>query len=236
MPQTLKLRFNEIVKERFEKDYELTKLEVEDDLAYMKAEKDGATMEHIYEAYSCDKIKKLRLAKLNAEGAVYVRNAVVVPCDDYDLPLFSYDIVESVSKLFAILDFTPWRKTDEYRKKYVEPMKPIHEKQSDIPVIEAAKQELSEWGREFESGYKLYMRCAKEQEPRIEEAFKEYLELYMGFLKDAKPIDDEAVKKEISEYKKYYQEVYRKNDPGIGPVTVFFGKEWAERFFVDFPF
>ncbi|RMF98433.1 MAG: hypothetical protein D6734_00335 [Candidatus Schekmanbacteria bacterium] len=236
MPQTLKLRYNEMVKERFANEYELTKIEVDDDLAYMKAEKDGATMEHIYEAYKCEKIKKIRLAKLNAEGAVYVRNAVIVPCDNYDLPLFSYDIVESVNKLFAIIDIIPWRKTEEYRKKYVEPMKPIKEKHSNIPVLEKAKQELSDWGREFESGYKFYLRCEKKYEPRVEEAFKDYLELYMGYLKEAVPIEDEAIKKEILDYKKYYQEVYQKNDPGKGPVTVFFGKEWADRFFADFPF
>ncbi|MBI5376174.1 MAG: hypothetical protein HZA77_12110 [Candidatus Schekmanbacteria bacterium] len=236
MTQTMKLRFNEIVKNRFSALYNLKPIEIEDDLKYIKKEKDGATMEHVYEAYSCDKIKKIRLAQLNAEGAVYVRNGVIVPEDIYDLPIFSYDIVESVRRTFAILDITPWRRTEDYMKKYIEPMKPVFESWQNIPKIIEAKQELSEWGREFESGYKLYIRCEKQYEPEIEVAFNKYLDLYISYLKDAKPITDPAVKKEIDDYKKHYQKVYQENDPGKGPVTVFFGHDWAERFFKDFPF
>ncbi|RMF98432.1 MAG: hypothetical protein D6734_00330 [Candidatus Schekmanbacteria bacterium] len=236
MPQTLKLRFNEIVKERFTKEFDTKKVDIEDDLAYIKNDRDGAFVDHTYEVLRCKKIKAIKLSALNAEDTIYVRNGIILPEDDYDIPLFTYDLVEASSRMFSTIDIVPLLKNEEYNKRYVLPMKPITDKYNDIPRIEGAKQDISEWGKEFESGQKLYIRCAKEYEPKIEEAFNEYLDLYISFIKNAEPINDENAKKEMANLKERYKKAYHENDPGVGPMTIFFGKEWAEKFFEEFPF
>ena len=235
MPQSMKLRFNEMLRDKFSSEFGLTKVEVDDELAYIKNDKDGALVDHTYEVFSCEKIKAIKLSALNADGVIYVRNGIILPEDNYDLPLFTYDLVEASSRMFTTIDIVPLLKNDDYRNKYVAPMKPITEKYSNIPRIEGAKQDISDWGKEFESGQKLYVRCAKEQEGATEEAFTEYLDLYIDFIKNAQPINDAKAKAEMDDIKEKYRVAYHENDPGVGPMTIFFGKEWAEKLFKEFP-
>jgi len=211
-------------------------LKIDDELAYIKNDRDGALVDHKYEVYSCDKIKEIKLSALNAEDVIYVRNGIIVPEENYDIPLFSYDLVEALKRMFATVDIVPLLKTEDYAKRYIAPMKPITDKYAEIPRIEGLKQDISDWGKEFESGQKLYVRCAKEYEPSTEEAFAEYLDMYIEFIKNAEPLTDEKTKAEMADIKQRYKEAYHENDPGVGPMVVFFGKEWTEKFFKEFPF
>ncbi|RMF94203.1 MAG: hypothetical protein D6734_08365 [Candidatus Schekmanbacteria bacterium] len=232
----MKLDYNEILLKRFSELYLLEELEMEEDLKYKKVERDGITAENISKEYRCEKIKVIRIGELNAQGAVYVRNATIVCNDDYDIPIFAYDVVETEPWCFTTIDISPLRKTDEYRKKYVYPLKPIYEKYCNIPSIEKMRQELPDWAKELDSGFSFYANYDKKYEPQVREAFNDYLNLYLKFVKEAKPVEDESVRAELIEYKEHYKKVYKENDPGIGPTAAFFGKEWSERLFENFPF
>ena len=236
MPQETKLRFNEMALSCLKKNFTLIENQLPEDIKLKRVEREGKVTEAKHIEFHTDKFYTVKFAEINAEDRIYIRTCVIAPIDDYDFPVFSYDLSEAKKYLFLISDMHPLRRTPEYMAKYIAPLKSLHEESTKIPFVEGARQSAVEWAKEFESGSGMYLRCPKEYEEKVESLFQGYLDIYIQLVKDAQKISSPSVKDEIIKHKNYYKNTYREKDPGFGPMKALFGEEWAKRSFENFPF
>ena len=234
--QTLRLRFNEILLETLQQNFTVKKEALPADFVHKKIEEDGALMEQRSSLYSFRKFENIKFGAFNAVEAVYVRNSVIWPADDYDFPAFIYDSSETTRWLFLLIDLHPMRRDNAYLDRYAKPLAKIKSKYKDIPMLGGSRTSPREWTKEYSSGYPFFLRCAKEYEGEMEQAFKDYVNFYVERVKEATPIEDVGHRAEVLELKNRFKNVYAENDPGGGLYRKFFGDEWAERFLSEFLF
>ncbi|RMF97992.1 MAG: hypothetical protein D6734_00985 [Candidatus Schekmanbacteria bacterium] len=195
---------------------------------FRKIETDMMTQEII--CYSADKIDKIVTMKSTILGGKLIVWATnIVPSDEYDLPIFSSELVQG-SHISLRVDLIPTAdcgRDINYLKKYVEPIQPLWEKYKDI---EGMCLERYLWFRVMLSPFYTCGKFKYEQEgieDKCLEITKDYLNLYVKFWQEAEKQNSEYMKSLVERKRKMF-ETLRENDPGGGPLKKALGEEKAE--------
>ncbi len=194
-----------------------------------------------------DKIEKIAYGELLYMGRAKYCAMNMTVSDDYDLPIFSCEFLETAKRLSITVDFMPVVDTavhPEYRKKYLDTVVGAWRKYRIIPgftdeegrCLVQRRYHSWPWARAGLSHYPLDGRISSaEARLKVVEAIIQYAKTWIALLKEAQPIRDEAYKKEMLKRKQTLQHYYRTLDPGGGVIKKLIGEE-MEKLIVSLAF
>jgi len=186
---------------------------------------------HCYEAEKIEKIIMMKATILGGKLIVWATN--IVPKDEYDLPIFSSELVQAVNHISLRVDLIPTADCGRdmgYLTKYMEPMEPLWEKYKDIPGM---SNEGYLWFRAMLSPFYTGGKFKYEQEGMEDKSLEitaDYLNLYTKFWSDAQKQDPKYMELLIGRKKAMFATL-RENDPGEGPMRKAFGEETSDFIF-----
>jgi 15,16-dihydrobiliverdin:ferredoxin oxidoreductase len=186
-------------------------------------------------AYTCPELRKIRYTYMDAGDAMQVFNSVVYPSHHYDLPFLGIDFLSFGSvKNLVVLDFQPLFQDEAYEAKYIDPLKALHEKYSDL--VQGLEMKSYDANQYF-SKYLLFAKVTPDMIPtRVFAAFQDYLQLYWRMMDEAVPLTHPAEIQRVIEAQKAYDQYSADRDPAHGLFSSHFGNEWANRFLYEFLF
>ena len=83
--------------------------------------------------YQCPELRKIRYTYIDAGETAQVFNSVIYPSHNYDIPFLGIDFLSfGKKKILVVLDFQPLFRDQDYQEKYIEPVKAIHDKYSEL--------------------------------------------------------------------------------------------------------
>lgn len=185
--------------------------------------------------YSCPEFRKIRYTYIDGGAASQVFNSVIYPSHRYDIPLLGIDLLSfGKKKIIVVLDFQPLFRDAAYQEKYIEPMREIRDRYSDL----AQNLEMKFYdANQYFSKYLLFAKTDEETvKNRLMLAYKDYLSLYWQMLEQAKPLTEREDIQRIVKAQKDYDQYSADRDPASGLFSSYFGHEWAERFLYEFLF
>ena len=185
--------------------------------------------------YQSTELRKIRYTYIDAGGAAQVFNSVIYPSYVYDIPLLGVDFLSfGKKKILVVLDYQPLFQDESYLDKYIEPLKALKDKYSDL----AQDLEMKFYdANQYFSKYLLFAKTdAETVSTRVFDAFKDYLEFYWHMLEQAEPLTDPSDIQRIVTAQKDYDQYSAERDPAHGLFSSYFGSEWANRFLYEFLF
>ena len=185
--------------------------------------------------YQCPQFRKIRYTYINAGETAQIFNSVIYPSHHYDIPLLGIDFLAfGKKKILVVLDFQPLFRDADYLEKYIEPMRPIRERYSEL--AQDLPMKFYDADRYF-SPYLLFAKTdAETVVNRLFPAYQEYVQLYWQLLEKAEPNTDATAIDRIVEAQKDYDCYSAERDPAAGLFKSYFGHEWSERFLHEFLF
>ncbi|MBW4552246.1 MAG: 15,16-dihydrobiliverdin:ferredoxin oxidoreductase [Aphanocapsa sp. GSE-SYN-MK-11-07L] len=185
--------------------------------------------------YQCPEFRKIRYTYIDAGASAQIFNSVIYPSFGYELPLLGIDFLSfGQVKNLIVMDFQPLFQDEVYLRKYIHPLKSLHDRYPDL----AQNLEMKFYdANQYFSKYLLFAKTDPETvKTRVLEAFKDYLNLYWQMLAEAQPLTDSADIQRIVQAQKDYDQYSADRDPASGLFSSYFGHEWAERFLYEFLF
>ena len=185
--------------------------------------------------YQCPQLRKIRYTYIDAGETAQVFNSVIYPAHHYEMPLLGIDFLSfGKKKILVVLDFQPLFRDRAYQEKYIEPMRPIRDRYSDL----AQNLEMKFYdANQYFSKYLLFAKTdAETVTNQLFPAYKEYLQLYWQMLEQAPPLTEPEDIQRIVQAQKDYDQYSAERDPASGLFSSYFGHEWAERFLYEFLF
>ncbi|MBW4660682.1 MAG: 15,16-dihydrobiliverdin:ferredoxin oxidoreductase [Drouetiella hepatica Uher 2000/2452] len=185
--------------------------------------------------YQCPEFRKIRYTYIDAGASAQIFNSVIYPGCHYDLPLLGIDFLSfGQVKNLIVMDFQPLFQDEAYLKKYIHPLKVLHEKYPDL----AQDLEMKFYdANQYFSKYLLFAKTdAETVKTRVFEAFTDYLNLYWQMLENAQPLTDPEDIQRIVKAQKDYDQYSAERDPASGLFGSYFGQDWSERFLHGFLF
>jgi NAD-dependent dihydropyrimidine dehydrogenase PreA subunit len=184
--------------------------------------------------YQADTIEKIGVAGMNFFGLMTANVLSIRPAHNYDLPMFIMDWDESEEHIFFICDLTP---SDDpgrnipYLTNYLyNPLEDLYQKYSTIPGL---KNSVFHWVRATSSPYIISGTIRKKFQKSVDmilDCARDYLSAWLALSKTASPQDpDSDYMKRVHERRKTVRTLLQENDPGMGPLNKFLGKEKAHR-------
>ena len=226
--------FFERLDEAMKKSLNPTPNPLKDEFLHKKIDYEGRIVENTARTYHTDKLKHISVSKFISHGVVQSHNMTIFPNINYDFPLFGTDIVIFEKMLVVYCDMTLYAKDEESIRKYIEPMKPLHEKYKHLPdEIPRGR----EWLAEISSGFGISVTTT--DVGYVEECYKavvEYFALFVSYVKNGSPVKDGKRKEQIAKGREKIVGSFSENDPGYGPMKKYFGKEWTDHYFHEILF
>jgi 15,16-dihydrobiliverdin:ferredoxin oxidoreductase len=186
-------------------------------------------------SYQCPELRKIRYTYIDAGASAQIFNSVIYPSHHYDLPLLGIDFLSfGQVKNLIVMDFQPLFQDEAYLKKYIHPLKALHEGYPDL----AQNLEMKFYdANQYFSKYLLFAKTDPETvRTRVFDAFKDYLNLYWQMLDAATPLTDPEDIRCIVKAQKDYDQYSADRDPASGLFSSYFGHEWSEKFLYGFLF
>jgi 15,16-dihydrobiliverdin:ferredoxin oxidoreductase len=186
-------------------------------------------------SYQCPELRKIRYTYIDAGASAQIFNSVIYPSHHYDLPLLGIDFLSfGQVKNLIVMDFQPLFQDEAYLKKYIHPLKALHEGYPDL----AQNLEMKFYdANQYFSKYLLFAKTDPETvRTRVFDAFKDYLNLYWQMLDAASPLTDPEDIRCIVKAQKDYDQYSADRDPASGLFSSYFGHEWSEKFLYGFLF
>ena len=185
--------------------------------------------------YQCPQLRKIRYTYINAGETAQIFNSVIYPSHHYDLPLLGIDFLSfGQKKILVVLDFQPLFREPEYLKKYIEPMRLIRDKYTELA------QDLPMKFYDANQYFSPYLLFAKTDPEtvinRLFPAYQEYIQLYWQILDQAEPLTQPEQIERIVKAQKDYDQYSAERDPASGLFNSYFGHEWSEKFLYEFLF
>ncbi|HBR00847.1 MULTISPECIES: 15,16-dihydrobiliverdin:ferredoxin oxidoreductase [unclassified Roseofilum] len=186
--------------------------------------------------YQSPELRKIRYTYIDGGEASQVFNSVIYPSYEYDLPLLGIDFLSfgKSKKNLVVMDFQPLFRDPDYLKEYIEPMKEVRDRYSDL----AQNLEMKFYdANQYFSQYLLFAKTDTETvKTEVFEAYKDYLNLYWELLGKAKPSTDPTEIERIRSAQRDYDQYSADRDPASGLFSSYFGHEWSEQFLYEFLF
>jgi 15,16-dihydrobiliverdin:ferredoxin oxidoreductase len=185
--------------------------------------------------YQCSEFRKIRYTYIDAGASAQIFNSVIYPSHCYDLPLLGVDFLSfGQVKNLIVMDFQPLFQDEAYLRKYIHPLKALHDQYPDL------SQDLEMKFYDANQYFSKYLLFAKTDaatvKTRVFEAFKDYLNLYWQMLAAAEPLTEPGDIQRIVKAQKEYDQYSADRDPASGLFSSYFGHEWSERFLYGFLF
>lgn len=216
-------------------NFELTKRAIPDGLELNVSDRGRNPATIRSWCYQCPQLRKIRYTYIDAGESAQIFNSVIYPSHHYDLPLLGIDFLSfGKIKNLVVLDFQPLFQEEAYQKKYIHPLKTLHDRYPDL----AQNLEMKFYdANQYFSKYLLFAKTdAETVVTRLFSAFKDYLNLYWQLLDRAEPLTNAADIQRIVKAQKDYDQYSADRDPASGLFSSYFGHEWAERFLYEFLF
>lgn len=185
--------------------------------------------------YECPEFRKIRYTYIDAGASAQIFNSVIYPNHCYDLPLLGVDFLSfGQVKNLIVMDFQPLFQDEAYLRKYIHPLKALHDQYPDL----AQDLEMKFYdANQYFSKYLLFAKTdAATVKTRVFEAFKDYLNLYWQMLEEATPLTAPDDMRRLVQAQKHYDQYSADRDPASGLFSSYFGHEWSERFLYGFLF
>jgi len=184
--------------------------------------------------YRADKLLKMYQSRFTFFGQMSVDVFGLVPAPEYDLPIFTFDWSESAESIFYICDFYPTDdpgRNQDYLARYLyEPLDELYQDYCTLPGLRPAPLH---WVRALKSPYMITGNIEKTPRENIGRLFNctlDYLRAWLGLWRNAKPCDRESRGMQlVAERRAVLRSLYIENDPGIGSINKFIGKEKGGR-------
>jgi 15,16-dihydrobiliverdin:ferredoxin oxidoreductase len=234
--KTFTLRFNQILHEEMEKEFEVKSLPLDPDIKIKHSTKEGKGAVIQNEYLACSKCTGIRMGEMNFADAMMVHFGNIPPGKEYNFPIFGFTFAYASKFLICVLDLHPLSRDKEYMDKYIEPLKDVSKKYAWIPKEEGGRDEVHEWAKFYDSGYAFYRWCDGKYLSNVEEAFRDYLHVFRDCIRKAEPLTEKKAIAERNGYMEKYSDDYIREDPGNGPVRTHYGEEWGEKFLKTFLF
>lgn len=185
--------------------------------------------------YQCSELRKIRYTYIDAGESAQVFNSVIYPSHQFDIPLLGIDLLSfGQKKILVVLDFQPLFQDEAYQAQYIEPMRELYQKYSDLA------QNLSMKFYDANQYFSKYLLFAKTDEEtvktRVFPAYKDYLNFYWQMLEKATPLTNPEDIQRVQKAQKDYDQYSADRDPASGLFSSYFGHEWSERFLYEFLF
>jgi hypothetical protein len=186
----------------------------------------------IYEmrCFEADKLDKITTIKADiAGGGFIVQATTIVPADEYPLPIFGSEILQTEGYISLRVDFYPLADCARdmgYYDRYMLPMEPIWEKYKDL---EGVGMEKRHWAKVMASPFYTFGKL--HQENIADTALDltiDYLQLYVKFCSETEKAD-KTYMASLNERKKAMLQIFRERDPGEKPLKKILGEEKAHR-------
>jgi 15,16-dihydrobiliverdin:ferredoxin oxidoreductase len=185
--------------------------------------------------YQCPEFRKIRYTYINAGESAQIFNSVLYPSYNYDLPLLGIDFLAfGKKKILVVLDFQPLFRSPEYLDKYIEPMRVLRDKYSEL--AQDLPMKFYDANQYF-SPYLLFAKTDTETVVnRLFPAYQEYVQLYWQLLEKATPLTHPDEIERVVQAQKDYDCYSAERDPASGLFSSYFGHEWSEKFLHEFLF
>ncbi|KPJ59392.1 MAG: hypothetical protein AMJ42_02020 [Deltaproteobacteria bacterium DG_8] len=181
-----------------------------------------------FKPFKMEKCEKICLSHCMLMDSILVSALIIIPDDDYELPLLLLEWSETGSAISILVDFLPMVDLvmrEDYREKYLDPMNQYWTKYKSLPGMEPNR---FAWARQMFSPYYLSGSISKESEKNKEdciEIINNYLELWISLWQKAEPIKDGNAKEYIRERKTNIRKIFRANDEGAKTMAQMVGQE-----------
>ena len=185
--------------------------------------------------YQCPELRKIRYTYIDAGETAQVFNSVIYPSHNYDIPFLGIDFLSfGKKKILVVLDFQPLFRDQDYQEKYIEPVKAIHDKYSEL----AQNLEMKFYdANQYFSKYLLFAKTdADTVVNKLFPAYQEYIQLYWNTGANATPLRDPEAIQRIAKAQQDYDQYSAERDPAHGLFSSYFGSEWADKFLYEFLF
>jgi 15,16-dihydrobiliverdin:ferredoxin oxidoreductase len=185
--------------------------------------------------YQCPQLRKIRYTYIDAGESAQIFNSVIYPSHDYDLPLLGIDFLSfGKVKNLIVLDFQPLFQDEAYQRKYIYPLKALHDQYPEL----AQNLEMKFYdANQYFSRYLLFAKTdAQTVATQVFAAFKDYLNLYWQMLDRAERLNDPEDIQRIVKAQKDYDQYSADRDPASGLFSSYFGHAWSEKFLYEFLF
>jgi 15,16-dihydrobiliverdin:ferredoxin oxidoreductase len=186
-------------------------------------------------SHQCPELRKIRYTYMDAGDTMQVFNSVIYPSHQYDLPFLGLDFLSfGKVKNLIVLDFQPLFQDEAYQKKYIHPLKFLHEQYPDL--AQGLEMKFYDANQYF-STYLLFAKVEPDVIPtRVFAAFQDYLNLYWQMLAEATPLNDPTDIARVAKAQKDYDQYSADRDPAHKLFSSHFGEAWASRFLYEFLF
>jgi 15,16-dihydrobiliverdin:ferredoxin oxidoreductase len=185
--------------------------------------------------YECPQLRKARYTYIDAGESAQIFNSVIYPSYQYNLPFLGIDFLSfGKVKNMIVLDFQPLFQDEAYQKKYIEPLKFLHENYPDL--VQNLEMKFYDANQYF-SKYLLFAKTDPATvATRVFAAFQDYLNLYWEMLEKEPLLTDPEDIQRVIKAQKDYDQYSADRDPASGLFSSYFGHEWSERFLYEFLF
>jgi len=187
----------------------------------------------VYEmrCFEADKLDKITTIKADiAGGGFIVQATIIVPTDEYPLPIFGSEILQTESHISLRVDFYPLADCARdmgYFERFLMPMEPIWKECKDL---EGAGIERHAFARILTSPFYGYGKFKYDEtiEDKSLDITLDYLKLYAKLCSETEK-GDPAYMSTLNKRKEAMLQIYRDWDPGRGPLKRTVGDEMAHR-------
>lgn len=230
------LTYMPLLKEQLEimRSLGFTRIETTEKLALRTSQTKPAKIGNLL--FAGGAFRKIRMTYFDAGEGVQVFNTLWYPKYEYDLPMLGIDLISlGMNRVLNVMDFQPLHPTEEYSAKYIDHLKPIRDKYSDL------QGELS--GKiyddtQFFSKQMLFGRFKNESsiKNQVYPAFREYIDAYVEMSQNAAPNFDPHAMQIVKKRQQEYDVYSALKDPAVGLFDAYFGKDWSHAFIHEFLF
>ena len=179
------------------------------------------------EVFSSEKLSRAVFLRVSLPIYATVRSTFMRPRMDYDLPVFSSDIVITGKKRMAIIDIhRTGESTGHDDSELFDKLIKIKEKYPDLlekTIIQKGKIQ-SVFSRSA-----LKVKITEELDDQVISLFKEYFNVFTEMIDNARPLSGDALNKIKQAYEEYLITIVD-HDPGMKGYKLIYGeKEGVER-------
>jgi len=179
--------------------------------------------------WKAERVRKIYFMRMKvAVPAFDIFGMAIYPESHLDIPSFVFDFSCTKKKVFSYINFVPLFNQPSYLKKYIEPMKKVHDSYAEFP-----RQTIREWMQPYVAPYAVYSLPAKTALPELKQCALDYLQLYLELFSRTEEITDPVYADRVEKAQKLYLNNLATYDNSRKMLGRIIGKERANRIFQE---